>query len=433
MDISVESAEGLKRQITVRVPNSEIEREVDIRLKQMGKTAKLKGFRPGKVPATVVRKRYGGQIRQEVVGEVIRSSFSHAVRQKQMNPAGGPAIEPLASSDDAHFAYRATFEVYPEVKLGDLSRLKFETPDVSVEDADIDRMIERLRKQRGTWKSVERAAEDGDRVNIDFVGTIGKEPFDGGEGKGVKIVLGAGQVIEDFEKALLGMAAAEAKSANVKFPKDYGVESLAGKKASFDITVNAVDGLELPEIDDEFIAAFGVAEGGVEAFRADVRRNMQRELVERLRTLNKNAVLNALHDAHTVEIPQALVEQETQTLQQEAMRRMGTKDPNQAPQRESLLPMAEKRVRLSLLVNELIVRQQIELDRNKVEQRVQELAAPYESPEEAAQLYRSNPELMAQIESGVLEDQVVDLLIEQGQATHNKMSFDEFMNMQDAD
>jgi trigger factor len=294
-------------------------------------------------------------------------------------------------------------------------------------------MIRRLRKQKGTWKTAEKAAEVGDRVTVDFLGKIGDEPFEGGEGKGVKIVLGTGQVVADFEKAVIGMAAGEQKTAKVKFPKDYGAEALAGQRASFDITVHKVAVLELPEIDDEFIAAFGVKQGGIEAFRADVKNNMQRELDERLRGLNKTAALDALHDAHAVDVPQALVDQEIHELQHEAMRRMGIKDHAQAPKREAFASMAEKRVRLSLLVQELIVQRQIELDRERVERRIQELAAPYESPEEAAQLYRSNRDLMSQIESGVLEDQVIDLLIEQGQATPRKMSFDEFMNMQDAE
>ncbi len=430
MDISVESAEGLKRRITVRVPNSEIDREVDQRLKQMGKTARLKGFRPGKVPAKVVRKRYGGQIRQEVVSDVIRSSFSHAVTQQQLNPAGGPAIEPLAA-DDSHFAYRATFEVYPDIKLADIGTLEFDAPDVEIGEPDVDKMIDRLRRQRGTFETVERRAADGDQVVIDFVGKLGKEPFEGGEGKDVTIVLGAGQLIDDFENALIGLSAGDEKTAKVKFPKDYGVESLAGKRASFDITMKEVQELKLPEVDDEFMAAFGVDEGGVEAFRADVRKNMQRELDQRIRDTSKSNALDALHNANRVELPQAPVQQEAQALQAEAMRRMRIEDPAKAPALSKFMETAERRVRLSLLVQELIVGEKINLDRERVEARVQELAAPYESPEEAAQLYRGSKEMMAQIESAVLEDQVVDFLIENGKVNKVQLGFDEFMNMQE--
>lgn len=433
LDISVESSEGLKRQITVRVPSAEIDREVDKRLKSVGKTAKLKGFRPGKVPAKVVRKRYGGQVRQEVVGDIIRTSFSHAVTQKQMQPAGNPSIEPLPGGDEAHFSYRATFEVFPEVSFSDLTKLEYQTPAVEIGDADVDKMIERLRKQKGTWNAVERKAEDGDRVTVSFVGKVGKEPFEGGEGKDVKVVIGSGQVIDDFDKALHGLAAGDEKAAKVKFPKDYGAENLAGKKATFDISVSKVDELVLPEVDDEFIAEFGVKEGGVEAFKADVRKNMQRELDERLRGTSKNNVLDALHDAHPVQLPEALVGQEMHSLQHDAMRRMGIQDHAQAPAAENFRPAAEKRVRLSLLVQELIAQEKLEIDRERVEARVQELASPYESPEEAAQLYRSNREMMSQIESSVLEDQVVELLIERGQSKTQKLSFDEFMQMQDTE
>jgi trigger factor len=431
VDISVEASDGLRRQITVRVPNADIDREVDLRLRQMGKTARLKGFRPGKVPDKVVRKRYGGQVRQEVVGDMIRSTFSHAVTEKQLNPAGGPAIEPLAASDDQHFAYRATFEVYPEIALRKIDELTFEAPDVSVEDGDVDNMIERLRKQKGTWKTVERGAADGDRVIVDFVGKIGKEPFEGGEGKDVRIVLGSDQVLEDFEMALIGTKAGDEKTAKVRFPKDYGAEAVAGKKASFEIKVHEVQALELPEVDAEFMAAFGIEEGGTDAFRADVRKNMQRELDQRLRQTSKNNVLAALHDAHPLELPRALVDQEAHALQHEAMRQYGIDDHDKAPPLENFRPMAERRVRLSLLVQELIAKEKIALDRTRVDERIQELASPYEMPEEAARLYRSNKDLMSQIESAVLEDQVVDFLIEHGQTERVKISFDDFMKTQD--
>lgn len=437
LEISVEKAEGLKRSITVRVPNAEIDREVEVRLKQVGKTARLKGFRPGKVPASVVRKRYGGQVRQEVVGDIIRSSFSHAVSQKRMNPAGGPAIEPLASPDNAHFAYRATFEVYPEVALSDIAKLEFDVAEVTIDDADVDKMILRLRRQKGSWAVVERAAAEHDRVVVDFVGRIGDEVFEGGEGTAVKVVLGSGQVIDEFEQALIGMAAGEQKSAPVSFPDDYGVAALAGKQATFDISVQRVEVLELPEIDAEFMSAFGVSDGAEETFRNEVRRNMQRELDQRLRAHAKNGALEALHAANPVELPAAPVNEEIHTLQHEAMRRMGISDPEHthehAPSTESLKPVAEKRVRLSLLVQELIVKESIALDRERVEQRVQELASPYEKPEEAAQLYRGNREMMNQIESSVLEDQVVDFLIERSKIRKVEHGFDDFMNMQDAD
>lgn len=416
--------------MTVRVPTHAIEREVDARLKKMGKTARLKGFRPGKVPAKVVRQRYGGQIRQEVLSDVIRSSFRQAVSEQQLNPAGGPSIEPLSGADAEHFSYRAIFEVYPEFEIGDVAELELELPKVEIGEADVDRMIERLQEQRATWEAVDRTAKDGDRVVVDFSGTIDKEPFEGGQGEEVPIVLGAGQVIADFEKALVGSKAGDEKTAKVKFPRDYGVASLAGKKAQFEIKVHRVEEQILPPVDEEFMEAFGVSEGGIEAFRADVEKNMERELRDRLRLEYKNRALDALHAANLIEVPKALVSQEIQALQAEAMRRLGIDDPAKAPGPENFRAAAEKRVRLGLLVQELIGKHKIELDRHRVDERIEEIASPYEAPQEAAQLYRSNRELMAQIESAVLEEQVVDFVVENAKVSEKQLSFDSFMNVE---
>jgi trigger factor len=429
LDVSFEKAKGLERRLTVRVPNAEIDREVDARLMKMGKTARIKGFRPGKVPTRIVRQRFGVQIRQEVLADVIRASFSRAVSQAQLNPAGGPAIEALPAPDDAHFIYRATFEVYPEIELKGIDKLSVERPQVEINDVDVANMIERLRAQRATWRTVEREAAEGDRVLVDFVGKIDDEPFEGSEGKDVLVVIGAGQVIEDFDKALRGLAAGARKSAKVKFPKEYGVANLAGKKAVFDIDVKQIEEKALPDLDEEFFAAFGVTEGGVDELKTEVRKNMQRELDERLRAETKTRALNALLEANKIDVPNALVLQEIHNLQADAMQRMGIQDPQQAPAAENFREAALKRVQLGLLVQELIAAHKIELDRGKVDRRIEELTAPYEKPQEAAQLYRSSRELMAQVESSVLEDQVVAFLLEQGKPKQKTLSFEEFMGM----
>jgi trigger factor len=428
LDVSVEKAKGLERRLTVRVPSVEIEREIDARLAKMSKTARIKGFRPGKVPAKVVRQRYGVQIRQEVLSDVIRSSFSRAVSEARINPAGGPAIEPLGGTDGEHFSYRATFEVYPEIKLKALEGLTFERPLVEITDTDVDDMIERLRSQRATWRVVPRNAERGDRVVVDFKGQIDGAPFSGGEGKDVTVLLGGGQVIEDFDKALHGLAAGEEKSAKVKFPKDYGVKDLAGKKAVFELSVKRVEEKVLPPLDAEFFATFGVKDGGIAALGPEVRKNMQRELDERVRAETKTRALNALLAANGLEIPNALVLEEMRRQQADAMQRLGVQDPGKAPA-ESFREIAGKRVKLGLLVQELIAKHKIELDRGKVDRRIQELAEPYENPQEAAQVYRGSRELMAQVESTVLEDQVVDLLLERGKPKEKRLRFEEFMGM----
>jgi trigger factor len=427
LDVSVEASGSLERRMTVRVPTAEIEREVDARLRKMGKTARMKGFRPGKVPPKVVRKQYGGQIRQEVLSDVIRSSFSRAISQEQLNPAGGPSIEPLGGIDGEHFSYRATFEVYPEIALKGVEGLKIETPVVEILETDVDDMIEKLRDQRSEWQPVERKAEEGDRVAVDFVGKIDNEVFEGGEGQDVKIVVGAGQVLEDFDKALRGAAAGDQRTAKVKFPKDYPAEHLAAKKAVFEITVNSVEAKVLPELNEAFFEAFGVEDGGLEALRVEVKSNMQRELDERLRAEVKSRTLDAFLKANDVKVPRALVEQEAGHLQAEAMRRMGVKDPKQAPALENFRKTATSRVTLSLLVQELVGRQGIRVDPSRVDQRIKELAAPYERPDEAEQLYRSSQDLMSQVESTVLEEQVVDFLIEHGSAKKKTATFTEFM------
>jgi trigger factor len=428
LDVSLESSQGLERRMTVRVPSQAIEHEVNARLKKVGKTAKLKGFRPGKIPERVVRQRYAGQVRQEVLSDLIRSSYSQAISQQQLHPAGGPAIEPLSGQDAEHFSYRAVFEVYPEVTLSSVHALKFDVPVVTVGDDDVDAMIEKLREQRADWATVERPAADGDRVVIDFTGTIKDEPFDGGNGTEVPIIVGGSQVIADFDAGLKGVAADDDKSIKVKFPKDYGVADLAGMKAEFAVHVHRVEERVLPTIDEEFMAAFGIAGGDREGFVADVKKNMERELAERVRAETKTKALAALHDANRIDVPRALVAQEAQTLQTEMMQRMGTVGNPNAPSADQFDPLAEKRVRLGLLVQELVAAAKIEVDRDRVDRRVSELSAPYEDPDQAAQYYRGNRELMSQVETAVLEEQAVEYLVAQGKVSEKKFSFNEFMN-----
>jgi trigger factor len=431
IEVSIETAAGLERRMTVRLPTVDIEREVDARLARVGKTARLKGFRPGKVPAKVVRQYYGGQVRDEVLTELIRASYSRAIAEQKLNPAGGPRIEPLPVPEGAtHFSYRATFEVYPEIALAPLESLSIEVPTVAIADEDVSAMIEKLRVQRATWEAVDRSAAAGDRVVIDFTGTVDGEPFPGGQGNEVAIVVGAGQVIEDFDKAVVGMTPGETKTAAVVFPSHYPTASLAGKNAQFEIRVHRVDERRLPELDEAFAASFGVGGDGEQvsaALGAEVRKNMERELTERLKTEIKTRVFDSLLRSNAVAVPRALVEQEVSTLQGDAMRQMGVKDPKQAPARERFAALAERRVMVGLLVQELLARHNIKLDAKRVSQRIEELAAPYEKPDEAAQFYRTNRGMMAQVEATVLEDQVVDFVLERAQTKEQARTFPEFM------
>lgn len=428
LDVSIEHSGGLERRMTVRVPSAVIERQVEARLRKVGKTARMKGFRPGKIPAKVIRQQYGGQVRQEVVSDVIRHSYSRAITERSLQPAGGPSIEPLSGQDDGHFSFRAVFEVYPDIELKGVEGLNLEMPVVEIGAADVDEMIEKLRLQRAEWHAVERKAEAGDRAVVDFVGTVDGVPFEGGEGNEVPIVIGDGQVIEDFEKALKGLAAGDRKSAKVKFPKDYPAAELAGKKAVFEITCMRVEERRLPDVDEAFIEAFGVAEGGVEALKEEVRANMQRELDERLRVERKGRVLDAFLAANAVALPRTLVEQEISNLQAEAMRRMGIDDAAKAPARDRFEATAQRRVSLGLLVQELVRSRGIELDRARVDARIKELSAPYESPDQVERLYRSDRNLLGQIESGVIEEQAVDLLYGNAEVKEEKTSFSDFMS-----
>jgi len=390
---------------------------------------RLKGFRPGKVPQKVVRQYYGGQVRDEVMTDVIRTTYSRAIEEKKLNPAGGPRIEPITAGDAGaaeHFIYRATFEVYPEFTLKDLGELKIEVPSVDVEEPDLDAMIEKLRDQRATWSTVERGGAEGDRVTVDFSGTIDGEPFEGGQGKGIGIVVGSGQVLKDFDAALRGVKAGDSTTANVEFPKDYPTQTLAGKTANFAIEVKKVEERRLPELDDKFAESFGLA-GGAALLRGEVRNNMQRELKERLRAETKTRAFDALIGANRIVLPRALVEQEINALQADALRQMGSSDPKDAPARERFEGAAQRRVTIGLLIQELLREHKIKLDQSRVEQRIKELAAPYEKPDEAAQFYRSDRGMMAQVEASVLEDQVVDFLLSRASSTTKSVSFKDFM------
>lgn len=427
-EVSLETSAGLERRLTVRVPSAEIERAIAVRLAQVGKTAKLKGFRPGKVPQKVVRQYYGGQVRDEVVTDVIRTTYSRAIAEKKLNPAGGPRIEPLAGPDAGgeHFTYRATFEVYPEFTLQPLDDLALDVPSVAVEEPDLDAMIEKLRGQRATWATVERGAAEGDRVTVDFAGTIDGESFEGGQGKGIGIVVGSGQVLQDFDAALRGLKAAESATATVLFPQDYPTKSLAGKTAIFAIDAKKVEERRLPELDDAFAESFGLA-GGAGALRGEVRNNMERELKERLRAETKTRAFDALIKANRIVLPRALVEQEINTLQADALRQMGSSDPQQAPPRERFEGIAQRRVMVGLLIQELLREHKLKLDQARLEQRIKELAAPYEKPDEAAQFYRSDRGMMAQVEASVLEDQVVDFMLSRARCTTKSITFKDFM------
>lgn len=427
MDVTVKSIGALERSMRVELPIEPIEQQVDSRLKSVGRTAKIKGFRPGKVPAKVVKQRFGKQVRKEVLSDVLQKSFSAAVTQEKLRPAGGPKIETEAENGKT-FAFTATFEVMPEFELKNLEKIKIDKPEVTIGDDDIDAMLTSLRKQKATWEVVDRKSGEGDRVVIDFVGKLKGEVFPGSEGKDYQVVIGAGQMLADFEKGLEGMQAGDEKTFKVKFPKDYHAAELAGKKADFTITAHRVEAEILPELNDDFAAMFNIAEGGLKRFKADVRENMQHEADLKVRTNVREQVMQALLEANPLAIPQTLKHQEMHALQREAMQRLGLKDAEHAPPLGDFSAAAEQRVALGLLLRQVISDKELTTDAAMLRARVEELCAGYENSDEMVNTYLSNPQVMEQIEPMVIEQQAVDWILENGKVKAKKISFGEFMN-----
>jgi trigger factor len=428
MLVTVESTGTLERRMRVELPAERIEKEIESRLKSVGRTAKIKGFRPGKIPPKVIRQRYGGQIRQEVLSELMQKSYTDAVIQENLNPAGGPKIEPEVADGDKGFAYVATFEVLPEIRLKGLAKIEVTRPDVEIAGKDCDDMIHNLRKQKAVWSTVDRESAMGDRVIVDFKGTLKGEPVKGGEGKNVPVDLGEGRMLPDFEKALFGVKAGDEKAFKVKFPKDYHDKSLASKKVDFEAVVHRVEEEELPPLDDTLAELYEVKEGGLAALRADVISNMEREAAQRISADVKEQALNGLVDANPIEIPKALKHQEMHALQHDAMRRLGIKDHDKAPPAENFAEAAERRVKLGLLVRQLIQDNNLRADPDLVRRRVEEMCASYENADDMVAMYLNNEQIMSQIEPMVLEDQAVNWLIEHGVAKTRKVGFQEYMN-----
>jgi len=428
MEVTVESTGTLERRMRVELPIAPIEQQVDTRLKSVGRTAKIKGFRPGKVPAKVVKQRFGRQVREEVLNEVLQKSYSEAVVREKLNPAGGPKIE-TENENGKTFAYVATFEIMPEVVLKDLEKIKIEKPEVTIGDDDMADMLTKLRKQKASWKAVDRKSAEGDRVTIDFVGSVKGEVFAGGEAKNYSVALGAGQMLPDFEKGLIGVKASDETTFKVKFPKEYHAEELAGKKADFKVTVHRVEAEALPELNDEFAESFGVTEGGLERFKIDVRENMEREADHKVKASLREQVMAALLESNPLEIPHTLKHQEMHTLQREAMRRMGIEKDEQAPPLANFAKAAEKRVALGLLLRQVIVDKNLKVDEALMRARVEDLCAGYEEAEDMVNMYMSNPQVLQQLEPMVVEQQAIDWIIEHGNTKVKKIAFKEFMNV----
>lgn len=430
MQVSVESTGKLERRMQVQVPAERVTQEITSRLKTLSRTARLNGFRPGKAPLNVIRRQFGVQVHREVIGELLQSSFAEAVSANRLAPAGSPRIEPQSIDEGQDLRYVATFEVFPEIALQPIEALEIERQTASVEPADVDAMLERLRKQQVSYQDAGRAAAIGDRVTIDFDGSIDAVPFAGGKGENVGIVLGEGRMLQEFEQGLIGASAGETRDVAVNFPADYRATELAGKLANFKIAVKSVQAPALPEIDEEFCKIFGVTEGGIDKLRSEVTDNMRRELEQNLRTRNKTVVMDKLLDANPIEVPNALIESQVRDMQVEAMRRSGIKDAAQAPAPEPFIEPARRRAALGLILSDLIKRNDLRVDPARANARLDELVGSYGDPDAIKRAYRQNPEAMRQVENLALEDQVVDWVLTHAKVTEVSSSFKELMKFE---
>ncbi len=427
MQISVETTEGLERKLTIAIPVDRVDTAVNARLQEAAQTIRLNGFRQGKVPLKVVKNKFGKGVRQEVVGELMNQTYFEAIAQESLKPAGQPRIEPTSIDEGKDVEFVAVFEVYPEIELPNFAAIKAERLVAEVSENDIDEMIETLRKQRQTWVPVERAAADGDMVNIDYVGKKGGEEFQGGKAAGQNLVLGSERMIPGFENGVIGKVAGDEFSLQLKFPDEYHSEELAGAEVEFELKLNTVSEQSLPEVNEDFFKSFGVEEGGIEAFREEVTNNMQREMKTASRNKLKTTLIDALISDMEVTIPAALMSNEINQLKHQTVQQMGGGqgfDPQNMPD-DLFKEQAKRRVTLGLVLGEVISQQNIQADAGKVRAAVEELAATYESPEEVVKWYYSNEEQLKGIESSVLEDEVFDYIIEQAEVSDKEVSYQE--------
>ena len=425
MQVSVENTSALERRMTIAVPAERVENEVNKRLQQTAKRAKIAGFRPGKVPMNVIRQRFEADARQEAFGDLVQASFYEAIVEQKLNPAGAPAVEPKSFEKGKDLEFVAIFEVFPEFTVSGLESINVERLSAEVADADLDNMLEVLRKQNTRFEAVERAAQNDDQVNIDFVGKGDGEVFAGGSAKGTQLVLGSGRMIPGFEDGLVGAKAGEERVVNVTFPEDYQNLDLAGKAAEFTITVNSVSAPVLPELNEEFFAQFGIKESTLEGFRAEVRKNMERELRQAIKTKVKNQVMDGLLAANPIEVPKALLENEVNRLRVQAVQQFGGNiKPEQLPV-ELFEEQAKRRVVLGLIVAEVVKQFELKPDDAKVREMIEEMASAYQEPEQVIAWYYKNDQQLNEVRSVVLEEQVVDTVLQKATVTDKSVSYED--------
>ena len=429
MQVMVETNDGLERKMRVTVPSDQVELRISEKIRQTAKDVRLKGFRPGKVPLREVKRRFGEGIRHEVSNDMIQSTYGEALLREEINPAGMPKIEGVRIEEGQDLEYTAIFEVFPEVTVSSFESIELEKLISEVDEPDIDKMIDTLREQRIDYQEAGRASQEKDKINLDFEGFVDNEGFEGGKAEGADVVLGSGSMVPGFEEGIVGLTVGEEKDLEITFPHDYQAENLAGKDAVFKIKINSVSQPNLPELNDDFFKMFDVEDGGYETFRDEVRKNMERELDAVITAKIKERVMNGLDETNEVVLPQALLNQEIDRLRQETLQQFGGEGASQID--PSLLPSemfserAAKRVKLGLLVNAIVEQNEVKPDDVRVKTMIDTLANSYEDPEQVKNFYFSNEQQLKQIESMVVEEQIVDLIMESAQVTEKKVSYEE--------
>jgi trigger factor len=430
MQVSVETTQGLERRLTITVPAATVSKEIENRLRGLAKTQRIDGFRPGKVPAKVIKKRFGAAVAEEVAGEIMQRNFYEAIVAEKLNLAGAPTLEPAQVKEGEDFSFTATLEVYPEFEVAGIEAIAIEKSVSSVTDADVDSMIETLRKQHAEWVTADRAAETNDQVKINFNGSIDGEEFEGGKAEDFTLAMGQGRMIPGFEEGIVGKSAGEEFTVEVTFPEEYHAENLKGKTASFAITLNAVEAQELPEINAEFVGKFGVEDGTLESLKTEISKNMSRELEQAIKADTKTKVLDALVETNDIEIPAALVKQEIVTLRQQAMQRFGQMAPQNAPELpdELFTEQASRRVKIGLVLGEFIKVNEITADDTRVQDMIASMASAYEDPAEVIAHYKDNEQALENVRNVAVEDQAIDLVLEKANVTEKEVAFEELMN-----
>ena len=433
MQVTLEKPEqGLEHTLKVSFPSAELDQKVDQRLNEMRRTMKMDGFRPGKIPMSVVKKRYGNAVRQEMLGEAVQKAFYDAVEQEGVAVAGYPRFDEL-KDEGGNIEFIARFEVQPEVKLPEYGELEVEKVVADISDEDVDKMIDKLREQRSAWRpcNANKKAKEGEQVITSFVGRVDGEEFEGGKADDVPIIIGSGRMIPGFEEQLVGMKKGETKTIKVTFPEDYHAENLKGKEAEFDVTVHSVQTKELPEVDEEFVKSLGIEEGTEEALRNEIKVNMEREVMRAVKQQNRNNVFNALEAEVEVELPQSMVQQEIEGLMNRAVQELqqqGIKAEDVQLTADQFKDEAEKRVKLGLILGQAIKDGDFRATEEEVNQYIAEQASSYEDPEEVVKWYQQNPQALTEIQAILTEDKVAQAILDQAKTKEVKKSFEEVVN-----